>query len=456
MKIFFLFFILFFSIKGWGASISIQTDSKIYCGNDPNRPNEIYFVKPEDPSRTSTETTSNALTKVYVPIFNSGSYSTDTSNADFSIFTYLDATSKPVNSLPIIGDPSGDKSYVRHYFDISTPNPSYLYAGWINPQNNGQVYILSSSGVSPYYISSLSGNVSNLMVNFYFNNLCEDRYLAEFNPCLNLKFNSTTVNQKTNTVYFFTSQDPDLTPSTPITLKDNEDILAGIYFEYIMSNVVSPDPIPSITTVAKGDGRVNIKYTGKGIQQMKDVIAVKYEGPPGATPTNPNYAEVLMDGGSIASYDNGTNPSGSVILKGLQNNTEIWSRVAYIDFWGFATYFSNDASQIPESIQTFLQEKECYLLSAGFQKEHFILEYFRDFRDKFLLERAWGRTFVQWYYDTAPYYAKNIYNNDLLRFVIRSSAYLAYFIMRYHLYLLFVLFISFCFYFLKRTAIFGK
>ena len=153
----------------------------------------------------------------------------------------------------------------------------------------------------------------------------------------------------------------------------------------------------------------------------------------------------MVDKGVLASDKNGANNSGFLVLKNLTNNQPIKVGVAYVNKFKFASRISEADEQTPQAIQTFIQQKECYLLSAGFQRDHYVLEYFRAFRDNFLIKNFLGRSFVKWYYKTAPYYAGIIYDNAPLRFLVRSLGYLAYFTFRFFPILIGVILIYFVF-----------
>ena len=95
----------------------------------------------------------------------------------------------------------------------------------------------------------------------------------------------------------------------------------------------------------------------------------------------------------------------------------------------FASQISNVLCQTPESIEAFLESQDCYLLSAGFKREHYVIRYFQDFRDRHLLRYPWGRALAQWYAQSAPQYALLISHNDILSAFVRALGYLLFFLM---------------------------
>lgn len=169
---------------------------------------------------------------------------------------------------------------------------------------------------------------------------------------------------------------------------------------------------------------------------MKDVVGILYSSPPAATFTvgeypQQSFADAIASGGKLWSVDNGTGIPGEIFIKNLTNYEEYWVGVAFVNKWSFATLISETQSQIPERIEAFLEAKACYLLSAGFREDHYVLDYFRNFRDKFLVKSVWGKRFIQFYYDTAPKYAQIIWQNETLAKFVRFFAFMAYFLMRY-------------------------
>lgn len=85
---------------------------------------------------------------------------------------------------------------------------------------------------------------------------------------------------------------------------------------------------------------------------------------------------------------------------------------------------------VPQSIDTFIQEQSCYLLSAGFGEEHFVIEYFKDFRDHVLNKFSLGRLFIKGYYASAPQFAPTIYHSKFLSFSVRMAGYFMYYLFR--------------------------
>ena len=114
----------------------------------------------------------------------------------------------------------------------------------------------------------------------------------------------------------------------------------------------------------------------------------------------------------------------------LSNATLYHVTLGYVDKWQFVTKLPVSKSETPESIINFLEKESCYFISAGFKESHYVLDYFRWFRDNVLLKFSLGKAFVNVYYETAPHYAlKYIYPSETLSFLIRTFSYILYFFM---------------------------
>jgi len=259
--------------------------------------------------------------------------------------------------------------------------------------------------------------------------------------CLPLDYNSTTdtrINTVEPIVYFFLVKDiNDYTGNPTVKISD---VPEGLFVKYSLSNSVDVgEDIAVLDSLQKGDARLTVNYGGKKITNMKDVIGIVYDNGPNAELADADaddwppqsIAQALSVGGKLGSKDNGIDVPGRFFVKNLQNNKRYWVGVAFLNKWNFSTYISETRNEEPEEIETFLETKACYLISAGFKKEHYVLEYFRSFRDRILLQSKWGKRFVEFYYSTAPKYAQIIWHNELLSGVVRFFAFIAYFLMRY-------------------------
>lgn len=437
-----IFLLFFFSVQGWGVSIEITKDSDIYAGSSASTLNELLVEGSEN--ATSTD----MAPKVYIPFYSVES--TGESNMEYSLFANS-STSTFTNELPAYEATStNDTSIIRHEFTIQTEDKSlFLFAAQVV---DNKLYILNSKIQDNPIIKlpiTTGRQTTEVTLDFKIFDLCHSLSSPSSKlPCEDLS--SNLGNFKSNTaivnlnIYFFLVEEP-ANDTIPIVTSGSavSEYPNGIYFNYLLSNYVISNP-PIIDSVAMGDERLKVNFSsGSGISYLNDVIAIKY--PDTSTATEQTYYQALLDGGVIGSDENGAQNSGSLIVKDLKNGESVKVGVAYVSKFKFASLISEGEEQTPQAIQTFLQEKECYLLSAGFQKDHFVLEYFRTIRDNFLIKNLWGRGFIKWYYKTAPFYAEIIYENKFLRFVVRALGYLTYFTIRFFPILLSLLLIIFTF-----------
>src|SRR5690606_14454154 len=123
-----------------------------------------------------------------------------------------------------------------------------------------------------------------------------------------------------------------------------------------------------------------------------------------------------------------TSTSGEVTIKPLVNGVTYEIVLLLEDKFQLATQVSAPLTETPQAIEALLEKQACYILSAGFQEEHFITNYFRKLRDKVLLKTTLGTSFVDWYYRTAPHYTPFIYSSPGIAFVVRCMAFMAWFL----------------------------
>jgi len=142
--------------------------------------------------------------------------------------------------------------------------------------------------------------------------------------------------------------------------------------------------------------------------------------------------------------------SGLIDLKDLTNGVTYSIRVAPMNKYQIRSIYSTKVSAKPQDIETFLKSQACYLVSAGFQKEHYVLDYFRHIRDAYLLKTEIGKRIVKFYYSTAPKYARVIYQDKTLSFIVIVLSYFLYYAMHSLIFLL-PLLVIFTFFRLKAN-----
>ncbi len=204
----------------------------------------------------------------------------------------------------------------------------------------------------------------------------------------------------------------------------------GLYYRIYLSARTydsAPYTAPTLHYVIKGDGRLFMDYTGSLLADAYKAVAVKH-GAGVSTSVDIFTAEAsgeLVD----TDYPACSGERQQLTVSDLDNTVEYNLAVACVDKFMFATNFSVPIKETPELIEPFLEKNACYFISAGFGHEHFVLKFFRDFRDHVLVKNSWGKKFVGWYYRSAPKYAGIVYKSNVLSFFVRMGAYFLYFIL---------------------------
>jgi len=129
-------------------------------------------------------------------------------------------------------------------------------------------------------------------------------------------------------------------------------------------------------------------------------------------------------------FDTGASESGEILVKNLTNGVTKNYYLRFKDLFGYVSGAAGPATVTPADIQTLLEEKSCYLVTAGFQRDHYVLDYFRHIRDSYLLKNSLGRSIVNIYYSTAPKYALFIYQNKVLSLLVRGVSYVLYAVLK--------------------------
>lgn len=383
-------------------------------------------------------TTVSSPITVYIPMYKS------TGAAEYiSSNYYINGTSSnmPQVTSDLLSATSG---MVRH--DVSIDNTSldtvYLYAGVIDNNSTGVFDVISGqqmNGTPPTSVSGILATIGGdsnvtVTVDLYLNNIC---HTANGFDCTNIYSGSNNEGEVSPIIYFFTSTTSlnrftgDLSTSSYPN---------GVYYKYRLNNQVINlyNSNPTLTDLVKGDGRLRAVYAGPLITEFKDVIILKKTS---GTFTTGDLMSTALGNGTIISSANPVTTDGSITVKELTNEVSYEFSAAFVNKWNFATTISNSLTETPQGIETFLEAQSCYLLSAGFQEKHFVLDYFRQFRDQTLLNYSMGKAFVQFYYKTAPHYARIIYKNNTLSFIVRCFGYFLYYIFNYALIIFGIIFL---------------
>lgn len=381
--------------------------------------NTSFTLGSDNAAGESTDEASAA--KVYVPI---------------EIGTNVDFTTLPVTDLFNTG--SGSQTITYPLLVSTDANDRYLYA---------LVKFSAASPASFYSAAVFSALIpassANTQVNFSLtpNDICK----VTGNTCNAITTATAPVKV---IVYFYLSSvaGQDITGSQAI---DVATATGGVYFETQLSAKVydAGTLIPVMTNLSVGDKRLVITYGSTSQMDpalFKRVIAYGYTDT--STIKSGGKAFQRADTGALINKDIDISKaqSGELTIADLSNNTTYNVALAFQDKFLFASALSESRIGKPIAIQELLKKQACYLLTAGFGEEHYVITFFRHYRDQVLANSWLGRKFINIYYKTAPRYALMIYKSETIRFMIRMAAYTLYFF--FNFYWLVLIFMTTCYY----------
>ena len=208
------------------------------------------------------------------------------------------------------------------------------------------------------------------------------------------------------------------------------DYPASLFYEVSLSNKVDRTGEIKLLNLIKGDGQLYVKYEGFEFSNLYSLYAYVLENPDRTCTLGPQEGKTTygnaVHGGEWVDLEGG-GVKGELALSHLSNNKCYAVRVFYGDKYGFASQLSNRLAQSPEPIEALLKKQACFFLTAGFGREHFVVEFFMDFRDRILKSFALGRAFIDFYERVAPQYAPLVLESPFLAALVRILAYTLYF-----------------------------
>jgi hypothetical protein len=340
---------------------------------------------------------------------------------------------------------AAQKAHFKLSFKVTTDSSTTYYVRAAIKNDNDYINLKLTNPPDPY--TSL-GSYDNQTAIVSLEEICS----AAPDECDEIN-NSVGTNDNTFQLFLYLTTSPTNTNSGTVTVSSLDgDDGRGIYFDLKLS---------TIYPVAGNEERLNISTVSKGDELM--TIVYEELGGIDNMPDDDGYKTVVFKVPNLCAVDNGVcngnkdtyknanysaltvyqefdfARSGTLKIKKLQNNVASCFVVALKNKYGFLSPMSNIACATPLPIEVFIEEMQCYLLSAGFGEEHFIIDYFRSFRDRILLQNPWGKLFVNFYYSTAPKIAPYIYQNKFLSFVVQGFSFVLYFIFNYFMIFFFLL-----------------
>jgi hypothetical protein len=232
-------------------------------------------------------------------------------------------------------------------------------------------------------------------------------------------YSSGEVNESQLLAAFIADKDK-YTEGQNIDLEDED--IEPIYLQANFSSLYESSELVPTSEILRGDQYLVIKYHLQQLSKtnrslLHKIILVQYEqASQGQTTRTILSARQLLPAQHLHFYDH--TDLHFLRKEHLTNNQEYYFATAALNKFFFATKVSTALAKTPLDIETFLKQQGCYLISAGFQKKHWILEYYRSFRDQWLMSTSLGRSFVRWYYKTAYSYAFIIADSYTLRTLV--------------------------------------
>ena len=421
MKLFTLITLTFICTSLFGSdSVRINDPSNLIVTGTISG---ISFTLGSD-SPSGDGTSESAPAKVYLPINN-----IPTNN---QLYSTLKVTSG-LSSLFNIGSTSEYVSFPLLMTIGSTAK--YLYIA-VRGGATGTSYYVSGKSTSTY------SNISSSLINFSINpkDICKSVIVNNISTVCNALTGALDPNSISSVLfkpmlYFFVTDQVLAVDGTSVIDPANANFSGGIYFESQMSNRIftSSDLVVSLSALRKGDARLLGTFSGSSTMDstlFKKVIVYQYSDT--STPIVANLPIGSATLGALVNKDISTEQSGDFTFSGLTNSQTYKISLAFEDKFLFATTLSTSQAGTPTEIQELLKKQACYLLTAGFGEEHYIISFFRQYRDQILANSWIGRKFIKVYYSSAPHYAVIIYQSQWMRLVIRSIAYLLYFFFNFY------------------------
>lgn len=355
----------------------------------------FFFATYEEPSGDGSA--SSAPAKTWVPLKNGNSQEENITIADKTL-------------VPSIAN--GTSGQFQTYLKLtnSTGSNRYLYAAVQDPDNTSNYKIISSPS-GPF------GSQGTSYLSW--SQVLLDR-LCDSIDCANLQTGTTAT--KNVLIYYFLDSVSNRGFQTNI---EPASITGGAYLRLYLSSRL-PTATVDLQELKRGDGRLKAIFTSSTIADPNRTLAV-INGTGAGMAAGDVQAALAVPGSELLDLES-TATTGEILIKPLVNNVTYEVVLLLEDKFQLATQVSAPLSATPQAIEALLEKQACYILSAGFQEKHFITDYFRKLRDKFLLKTVLGTDFVDWYYRTAPKYTPYIYSSPSISFVVRCLAFMAWFL----------------------------
>ncbi len=194
-----------------------------------------------------------------------------------------------------------------------------------------------------------------------------------------------------------------------------------LFFNLRMSARV-PGATPTLIGATPGDEVAFMQYTGATVSNFMRNFFIDLESSSIPAGTYRGGVGRLIDDGFF------TEGFGIFEIGGLTNNETYSFVMVAVDRFFFSSRVSNTLSVTPRPLAELIPEG-CFLVSASFPEGHFILSFFRSFRDQILLVLPGGKDLVSIYYQNSPFFARHIKESRSLKAFGQFFFYLLWFLL---------------------------
>ncbi len=378
--------------------------------------------------------------EVYIPIRNT------TNLADINAHhTFNSDNDVPEILLADAGSTSADRqrAVVNLHLNI-TPDSSdarHLYAvvQWGDDSANDEFQIVAdingNAKIRTFFTTSAQNDID---IKFNIGDLCFEGSIKSGEVCKELDNQGAGDNLVTKKVkmFLFLSDENYGVGDNDIDIDEHSD---GLFVQLNLSSEV-PESAATLNTGApildnaeSGDSEVSINLADT---DNVDISSSDFHGiyffNLGSVQSAQDYSAVRASridytlGEDIREEDN-----KPIVLKDLINSQVYYIGLAYVNKYQLASDASNTIEARPLEIEAFLESQTCYFVSAGFKEEHYVLQYFKYIRDRYLLKTYFGKKLVHLYYSSAKQYARVIWFNPKLSALVRFISYGVYYVMNY-------------------------
>ncbi|OFZ72290.1 MAG: hypothetical protein A2451_12225 [Bdellovibrionales bacterium RIFOXYC2_FULL_39_8] len=328
--------------------------------------------------------------------------------------------------IPDLANPAN--TYVKVSLEAYKSDSTNYYLFASVKRNNESTWVVVGSPHADKFVTN------NASASYTFN-LNVDYLLEKAN--IN---NPVTESKFTVSVFFFLAPDYDLgNLADGVTVLPSKYGEKAAYYNFYFSAKLPTNRI-TLVDLKKGDGRLKALFEGgntvteMGSEEAYKTLVIKW---PDENPhADETYQGAMGVPDVIVQQEVDIVKEGYLNITGLENRTEEGPNnynlaLALMNKYQFVSHLSNAEYESPEKIEVLLEKQACFIMTAGFGEEHFVTDYFRNFRDEFLLTNILGKKIVGLYYMYSPKYAKMIYQNEQARLIVRGISYGAYYLMNY-------------------------